>query len=1047
MIFQKLAKYSLKAFIILVLTGLAGLGVIYFFLQRSPEELANKYLVEAAKKIGLDLSFKSIHVTLLPRPAIGIGDLNIKGKDCELNIAWLSLRPNLGNLLRGELAPGNIILLRPKLYIESETLFSDPRAFLSEMESLFKGGREGKARGAPKILSDCSLQIVQGYSLATGGGSRKAALSNLNARLELDRNGDLSGSADFASLRASEDGKASFSLEAIKAEGGCSLYNFDETESKISVAGRSSIGRFLQEANFTANFTFSDFDWALNLDASALLNMDGVLLPASYNGRIFSLSDSMEIISRQSDFSMDADSGNLEFRFRLPTSRLAWSLEGKLAMRRLSLTQWLGFARGLPAGLQMALDNITDAKMNFFLDAKTFKASDIIATSTGATFTGEGGVPDLARPVVELDLKSSQANLGLAIPESLVKSPLAVYFPYEPLTPRSGIPLKEGETGIGYDIKLAAKKLIYGPVIINNAKLRIHPGKMDVMRLEDVLLDASGDFYGGALKANCILGADPAMPVYIGASAKNVNAAGLAKAMPVLPLTKGALDAESKVFSRGKTLKDFMRNLDGPISVSGEKVVMGAAVKEPISRLLLKSKLKGGQILKNSVNFDGSWSLEANLAKLSAALTADGLLTFSEKGLSVKSLPCVLKLNFPEKLGFFPTKSDIVLRGALSGQSDTDKFTLDKLSLALPGAKITGNIALNAKSVNASGELSANISDSGKLLNFFSVSGSSVPAGLSKLLVDASYTASEKGIALPKLKLKAGELHADGNLNFLFKSEPALEFDLNINQIDWDKQFAGGQSAKQGNWDFSSLKDFNCKGRLRAGSFSGWGARLTKIALPITMQKGILSIQELTANFYGAILKVQVEAVFDKNVNLKTIISVNEFKLEEAVKDQKIESVLAGKASVGASLACNLSGPGQLPAKLDGIWNFKIISGFWQGREKNGKLKGSPTRLDLVRASGKMRGGRMESSDILIKNSEMQVIGEGWLNLTSRKIDCKLNVNMDNLPDFPLYVYGPIDKPSTAIGAGKMVLNALGDITSGIGNMFGNLVKGLVNIF
>lgn len=1046
MIFQKLAKYSLRAFVILVLTSLASLVAIYFFLQRSPEELANKYLVEAAKKAGLDLSFKSIHVTLLPLPAIGIGDLNIKGKDCELNIAWLSLRPNLGALLRGALAPGNIILLRPKLYIESETLFRDPRAFLSEVKGLFKGSGEGKASGAPEMPSDCALQIVQGYSIASGGGG-KAVLSNLNARLELDRNGDLSGKADFAYLRASEDGKASFSLDAVKAEGECSLYNFDETESRISVSGRSSVGRFLQEADFTANLTFSDFDWALNVEAAALINMDGVLLPASYNGRIFSLSDSMEIISRKSDFSMDADSGNLEFRFRLPTSRHAWSLEGKLAMRRLSLTQWLGFARGLPAGLQMALDNITGAKMDFFLDAKTFKASDIIASSTGATFTGEGGVPDLARPVVELDLKSNQANLGLVIPESLVKSPLNVYFPYEPLTPRSGIPLKEGEAGVGYDIRLAAKKLIYGPVIINNAKLRIHPGKMDVMRLEDVLLDASGDFYGGAIKANCILGADPSMPVYIGASAKNVDAAGLAKAMPVLPFTKGTLDGESKVFSRGKTLNEFMRNLDGPISVSGSKVVMGAAVKEPISRLLLKSKLKGGQILKNSVNFDGAWSLEASLAKLSAALTADGSLTFSEKGLSVKSLPGVLKLNFPEKLGFLPPKSAFVLRGQLSGQSGADKFSLDKLSLELPGARITGNIAMNAKTINASGELSANINDSGKLLNFFAVQGASVPAGLAKMLIDASYTASEKGIAFPKLKLRAGELHADGNLNFLFQGEPTLEFDLNINEIDWDRQFAGGQSAKKGNWDFSSLKDFNCKGRLKANAFSGWGARLTKIALPITMQKGKLSVQELTANFYGALLKVQAEAVFDKNINFKTIISVNEFKLEEAVKDQKIESVLAGKASVGATLTSNLTGPGQIPAKLDGIWNFKIISGYWQGKEKNGKLKGSPTRLDLVRASGKMRDGRMESSDILIKNSEMQVSGEGWLNLTSRKIDCKLNVNMNNLPDFPLYVYGPIDKPSTAIGAGKMVLNALGGLTSGIGNMFGNLVKGLVNIF
>lgn len=77
----------------------------------------------------------------------------------------------------------------------------------------------------------------------------------------------------------------------------------------------------------------------------------------------------------------------------------------------------------------------------------------------------------------------------------------------------------------------------------------------------------------------------------------------------------------------------------------------------------------------------------------------------------------------------------------------------------------------------------------------------------------------------------------------------------------------------------------------------------------------------------------------------------------------------------------------------------------------------------------------------------MQVTGEGWLNLVSNKIDCKLNVDMKNMPEFPLYVYGPLAKPTTSIGAGKLVLNAIGGITTGIGNIFGSMFKAVGNAF
>lgn len=1041
----KITSLLLKILAGVIIFSLGAMGALYAFLQRGPEELARSYLKEYERKTGLNISFDTLHVALLPMPAAGIGNLKISGGDFELEAAWISLTPSIWRLLRGDITPAKIIALRPKLFIKSESLFDNPKKFIKDAEKLFKN--DGSSKSGPYLPNGMDFKIVEGGVQALGGPERKASLGGLNAALELNEEGGLSGTAGFAFLRFFESGKPKIAVEGVSLEGSCSLLSFVETESRLKASGVIRSPGLLRRAVFKSEFEYSDYDWSCNLDAGLELNLDGEILPASYRGRIFSLADSLEIISRRSEFALDADSGSAELKLRLPARGQGWDLTGKLFMRRLSLTQWLGFARSLPPGLQMALDNITNASMDFTLTEKYLKASGIKADSTGATFTGSGGVPDFAHPVVELDLKSDLANLGLAVPESLIKSPQPVYFPYQPLTPKSGIPLKEGEEGVGYDIRLASKKLIYGPYIINNAKLRIYPGRMDTTRLEDVLMDASGGFYGGSVSAHCILGADPSLPVYISANLKDLNMAAFYKAKPVLPIKKGIFQSEGKVFSKGKTLVEFLANLNGPVSASGRQVLLEGGMSEPLQKLALKSHLKGGQIIKNGVSFGGKWDLVAGAGGFSASLGAEGRLAFSESGLGVNALPSVLKIDFAEKMAFIPPKSSFSVKSVLSGNTSARQFSMDKLSMELPGARLSGKLALNIKNMNCSGELGANIQDSAKLLKFFSISGVSAPKAFASARMDSVCNITEKSASFNKLKLQAGGLDASGSVSVLFQKTPLLEFDLSVNEIDFERHFGGSERRGRGGWDFNWLKDFNLKGLLKTGHFRGWGISASRASVPVELKNGRLSVPDLRADLYGARLKAQIEADFSRNILFKSIISVNEFKLEEAARDQKIESELAGRASIDASLSADLSGPGQIPAKLDGIWNFKVTAGYFQGRDKNGKLKGDKTRFDLARASGRMKGGRLESSDILLKNQDMQAAGEGWLNLNSRKIDCKLNVNMKNLPDFPLYIYGPMSDPTTSVGAGRMVLNALGGIGSGIGSLFGNLVKGVGNIF
>ena len=122
-----------------------------------------------------------------------------------------------------------------------------------------------------------------------------------------------------------------------------------------------------------------------------------------------------------------------------------------------------------------------------------------------------------------------------------------------------------------YDIRLAAAKVDYGPLLIEDAKVVISPGKMDKNGLEDTLLTAEGRLYGGSVRGECILGGGPELPYAIKMRFRDVNGAPLGKAMPVLPIKSGRLRADVDIMSQGRELDVFLDKLRGTVSARGEQ--------------------------------------------------------------------------------------------------------------------------------------------------------------------------------------------------------------------------------------------------------------------------------------------------------------------------------------------------------------------------------------------------------------------------------------------------------------------------------------------
>ena len=219
------------------------------------------------------------------------------------------------------------------------------------------------------------------------------------------------------------------------------------------------------------------------------------------------------------------------------------------------------------------------------------------------------------------------------------------------------------------------------------------------------------------------------------------------------------------------------------------------------------------------------------------------------------------------------------------------------------------------------------------------------------------------------------------------------------------------------------------------------------LKLPLNLENGQSNCGPNTGRFYGAPLQSRAGIDFTKGLRFESSLSVTDFDLTAASRDRGGSAALGGRGSISSEVRGALTGPGQLPAALNGLWRFSVRDGSYQKRGTDGQLKGKPTRFDLASASGDIASGVVHSSDFSLQGPGLKVHGGGWIDLNKETLDCNFTVNMKNLPDFPLRLYGSLHDSKTSIGAGKLILNTIGGITSGFVDVLGGIVEGTWKLF
>ncbi len=1035
----------------------------FYLLQRNPEALTGHFIKELNARTGLNITVEAVNVALLPVPALAVSTMTITGEDWQFTTAYATLRPDFLALLQGRLEPRNISLLRPRV---SGTV-SFPLSPDMDMKSLLhSGGGQGDL-----LPGRCRLTVQQGDVRIQGTENSSLVIEGVQCDLEARPGDSISGNLGWASAALVPPDGQPLLLESLYLDGKASLEDL-LARPRLAASGVLRAPQWLPEMKFALNLAPASplpGKQGLNLtaDLEGSISKDEAALPFRLmGGASWRQADPQRVELEKLRMSLGPD--NVSFNGALNRSESGKpSLAGRLQLHRASLTRWLGFARNLAPGLQIALDDLSDGLLVFDLDATGLRVPHIEVTAAGSRFTGSGGVADWSKPEVALDLMADSVNLGRAIPEAVGNQPEEPKFVHGPFTPLPGAPLMPGETGVDYNIRLAAKKVAYGSIVIDDALVVIRQGLLDSKtRLEDTLLLVEGKLYGGSVKGETILGGDKSTPYSIRLRARDVNGAALAEDLKVMPVGGGRLRADVDVMSQGRELDVFLGKLRGSVTARAEngslrpppRISGGKKSSLAFSLLDVGLKVRTAAWDGERLGLEGQWTAALAAQGLDASTDINGRLWFSGDGadggqMDFTNLPGSISLRLDAERSLKPDGLQVQASGRFSGQSSRNEISVSEAHFNVLGIEAHGQASLASGKDGPfwQGKLSAYSADLARTLRLAGMGKTAIPASLNRVEMEARFRGDPDTLSLREIRAKVDQSLVTGTLNIDWREQPALNFKLNADQINLDRYMSNTSSGKgktgSREWDFRFMRTFRAQGEMSVSRFSVMRFTVQNLRTRYRLENGKLTSDSITGQFYGAPIISKGTITFNKGLSFSNTLTINNFDLTDASNARGGSAALRGKGSVHSDIHASLTGPDQLPALLNGKWRVEVLNGSFQHRTPEGKLKGKPTPITASGASGSITNGVARSSDFYLKGPGLQVNGGGWIDFNSETLDCNFNVSMKNVPDFPLRLYGNLDNTKTSIGAGTLILNTLGDITKGFVDVLGGIVEGTWKLF
>ena len=323
-----------------------------------------------------------------------------------------------------------------------------------------------------------------------------------------------------------------------------------------------------------------------------------------------------------------------------------------------------------------------------------------------------------------------------------------------------------------------------------------------------------------------------------------------------------------------------------------------------------------------------------------------------------------------------------------------------------------------------------------------------------RLRLRAEGTGSE--LDLPEVLVALDSSRLSGSARLGWGSPLRLGFDLGLNGIDLDRYLPrGGEDGEEpekagtpgaaatgaaGALPRETLRRLAVDGRLTVGKLRARGLRLTELEARLAGEDGQFRLHPLRARLYQGSYRGDVRLdVREEPPRIRLSERLTGVEAGPLLRDVAGRPYVSGTANVSADLHGAGVEPDQLVRSLTGELELRLRDGALLGVDleralsrahsvASGGQRGTPgkaTEFRELRASARVREGRLVSEDLSASSRRLRIAGRGSLDLLAARMDYRLDATLrkedEEWPEalggltVPMRVTGPVDSPRVRV--------------------------------
>jgi AsmA protein len=333
-----------------------------------------------------------------------------------------------------------------------------------------------------------------------------------------------------------------------------------------------------------------------------------------------------------------------------------------------------------------------------------------------------------------------------------------------------------------------------------------------------------------------------------------------------------------------------------------------------------------------------------------------------------------------------------------------------------------------------------------------------------KLQTQLVYAADR--LALERLALGVNGSHLTGSAEVVNLANPAVRFDMALDQFDLDKYLPGASppatagtgkdsktaAAGPAELPLPLLRTLDVQGKFAIGKLKAIGLRTEDIRVQLAARNGVIQFGPNSAKLYGGTYESRTTLdVRSATPKIKLEETLNSIQLGPFLKDAGVFDKFSGTAEIRLALTAQgaeanalkrtLNGKVAVAArdgKIEGVNFEKLIA---EAKQLADQLRGKQasaapaatdeTAFKSLRATFKLTNGVAVTDDFTLDGPTVRAKGGGNADLVKETLDARLKVTVAEAAGrkgstVPVTVSGPFAKPSFGVDVGEALKDEAG---------------------